>query len=91
MNEDITLDSKFNLLDTILRTSGIVGFVYVVFGGFALAGGSPAWLYTSRGNRNCIWGHLLRLAVHPSSDLPRLYSQGALGMRNKAGTKSGIL
>ena len=44
MNEDITLDSKFNPLDTILRTSGIVGFVYVVFGGFALAGGNPIWL-----------------------------------------------
>lgn len=44
MNEYIALDSKFNPLDTILRTSGIVGFVYVVFGGFALAGGSPAWL-----------------------------------------------
>jgi flagellar motor component MotA len=44
MNEDITLDSKFNPLDTILRTSGIVGFIYAVFGGFALAGGNPIWL-----------------------------------------------
>jgi flagellar motor component MotA len=44
MNEDITLDSKFNTLDTILRTSGIIGFIYVVFGGFALAGGNPIWL-----------------------------------------------
>ena len=44
MNEEITLNSKFNPLDTILRTSGIVGFVYVVFGGFALAGGNPIWL-----------------------------------------------
>ena len=41
MNEEIKQDSKFNPLDTILRTSGIVGFLSVVIGGFVIAGGNP--------------------------------------------------
>ena len=45
MNEEIKQDFKFNLWDTILRTSGIVGFLSVVIGGFVIAGGNPIWLF----------------------------------------------
>ena len=44
MNENTVQNSNFNLLDTIFRILGITGFIYVVFGGFMVAGGRIHWL-----------------------------------------------
>ena len=44
MSEDTIQDSSFNIMDTILRILGIVGFLGSVVGGFIMAGGNPAWL-----------------------------------------------
>jgi len=44
MNDENANVSKFNLPDTLLRISGIFGFLIVLIGGFMIAGGNPLWL-----------------------------------------------